>query len=415
MNTLDDHHGSAAAERLHTHRQQFPALGNKVYFNFGGQGPLPQTARLAIQQAYDYIQQEGPFSGRALDWIVAQVAETRQAIAAELSVAPDTISLTESVSVGCNIALWGIDWHSGDHLLLSDCEHPGIVAAANQLQQRFGVEVSTFPLQSTLNGGDPVAIVAEHLRPTTRLVVVSHILWNTGQVLPLKEMVQVCHTYASRPVAVLVDAAQSVGVLPLDLQDLGADFYAFTGHKWWCGPDGLGGLYVHPQACEQLHPTFIGWRGIVSNEFGTPIGWKPDGRRFEVATSAFPLCAGLRTALQLHQTWGTAMERYQRICALSQYLWQQLQSLSGLQCLRQTPPQAGLISFQIGGFSSPISNRQHHVRLVQWLEAQHLLVRLILAPHCVRACVHYFSLESECDRLVAALDEFLNSICQGSI
>lgn len=387
---------------LEQHRQNFPALGNKAYFNYGGQGPLPDPAQREIQQAYRYIQQEGPFSRWVNAWVTQQVEQTRQAIAAELKVAPATITLTDAVSTGCNIALWGLNWQPGDHLLLSDCEHPGIIAAAQQISRRFGVKVSTCPLLATLNGGDPAAVVAEHLCPTTRLVILSHIFWNTGQVLPLAKIITACRNYSSdNPIAVLVDAAQSVGVLPLDLSELDADFYAFTGHKWWCGPEGVGGLYVRPQALNLLQPTFIGWRGITTSDVGEPIGWQPDGRRFEIATAAFPLGAGLRAAISLHQQWGTAEERYQRILHLSQKLWQQLSKLAGIQCLREAPPQSGLVSFQIQGAI--------HRQLVDFLEERRIMTRLILQPNCVRACVHYLTLEPEVDELTAAIAVFLKS------
>lgn len=383
---------------LKQHRAQLPALDNKIYFNYGGQGPLPRPAQKAIQQAYDYVQQEGPFSGKVNAWVTQEVEQTRQAIADELGAPPATITLTEAVSTGCNIALWGISWQAGDHLLLSDCEHPGIVAAAQQISHRFGVETSICPLGATLNQGDPVAIVTQYLRPNTRLVILSHIFWNTGQVLPLAEIIGACRSHSTpRPMAVLVDAAQSVGVLPLNLSELDADFYAFTGHKWWCGPEGLGGLYVRPAALEHLQPTFVGWRGITTIGSGEPV-WQPDGRRFEVATSAFPLGAGLRAAIALHQQWGTAQERYQKILKLSQQLWQHLRELPGVECLRDAPPEAGLVSFQIPG--------QAHSQLVQFLEAQRIMTRLILSPNCVRACVHYFTFEAELNQLVEAIRDF---------
>lgn len=393
-------HSSPTSTGLEQHRHQFPALANKTYLNYGGQGPLPTPALAAIQAAYDYLQQNGPFSRRAIEWFMEEVEQTRRAIATELGVAAATITLTEAVSVGCNIALWGLDWQPGDHLLLSDCEHPGIVAAAQQLSRRFGVEVSTCPLMQTLNQGDPVAAILQALRPRTRLVVVSHILWNTGQVLPMAEIVAACRQFTpqERPLAILVDAAQSVGVLPLNLKALDADFYAFTGHKWWCGPEGLGGLYVRPQSLESLQPTFIGWRGITYDAQGHPTGWKPDGRRFEIATSAFPLCAGLRASLDLHHQWGTAEERYQRLRRLSSELWQRLQSLPTVHCLRTAPPEAGLVSFQLPGGA--------HRQLVEFLEARQILIRLIADPACVRACVHYLTQESELDQLVAAVRAF---------
>lgn len=384
---------------LSRHRQRFPALANKLYFNYGGQGPLPEPALSAIQSAYEQMQFLGPFTGGALTWMAEQVEQARTAIAIALQVSPLTITLTESVSTGCNIVLWGFNWQPGDHILLSDCEHPGIVATAQQLTHRFGVEVSTFPLLAALQAGNPIPTMLEQLRPQTKLMVISHILWNTGQLLPLTAMAQACRQQAAQ-VKILVDAAQSVGVLPLGLEDLGIDFYAFTGHKWWCGPDGLGGLYVRPSALPDLEPTFVGWRAIEMDSKGQPTGWKPDGRRYEVATSAFPLFGGLRDAIAIHQQWGTDQERYQRILSLSRLLWQQLQALPQVNCLLDTAPESGLVAFQIQGC-------QNHRSLVQQLENRQVMVRLIADPNCVRASVHYLTLETEIDQLVKAIAEAL--------
>ncbi len=409
------------------YRQQFPALANKAYFNYGGQGPLPEPALEAIYEAYKRVQLGGPFSGEIGAWVAQEAMLTRRAIANELAVPPETIALTEDVTVGCNIALWGIDWHPGDHLLLSDCEHPGIVASVMELQRRFNLEVSVCPLAATLNEGDAVAVIANYLQPNTRLLVISHILWNTGQVLPLAEIVKVCHEGYEPPltppdqvlneppltppyegggqeellttkkkVRVLVDAAQSVGVLPLNLIESGVDFYAFTGHKWWCGPEGLGGLYVSADALADLQPVFIGWRGIVTDANAKPIGLKPGAQRYEIATSAYPLYAGLRSAIDLQHTWGTIEERYAEICRLSKYLWERLSELSHVECLRTSAPEAGLVSFRL-------TNGMPHKKLVDLLEKQGIMVRTILNPDCVRACVHYFTTEAEIDKLVGAI------------
>ncbi len=388
----------SAPTRLERHRQQFPALANKAYFNFGGQGTLPQASLEAIQQSYEYVQRHGPFSVGVNDWIIEEANQTRLAIASELGAPVETIALTEDVTVGCNIAMWGIDWQAGDHMLLTDCEHPGIIATAQEIARRFNVEVSTCPIRATLNQGNPTAVIAQHLRPRTQLVVLSHLLWNTGQVLPVTEIVNACRSYStdSQLIKVLVDAAQSAGSLPLDLTELGADFYAFTGHKWLCGPEGLGGLYVRPDALESINPTFVGWRGIVSEKTGKPVGWKPDARRFEVATSAYPLYAGLRTAIATHQQWGTPQERYEQICQVSEYLWQRLSQLDTIRCLRTSPPQAGLVSFVL-------TNGQSHKQLVESLEQKGFMLRTILDPDCVRACVHYFTQHSEIDQLIEAI------------
>jgi L-cysteine/cystine lyase len=395
---------------IQEHRQKFPGLAHKAYFNFGGQGTMPRSALEAIINAHEYIQQVGPFSVAVNAWIAQQVASLRRAIAQELATIPATITLTENVTTGCNIVLWGIDWQRGDRLLMSDCEHPGIIAIVGEIARRFGVEVAVCPLLATLNEGNPVEVIEQHLTSNTRLVVLSHLLWNTGQVLPLAEIVAACHDYPSQqPVRVLVDAAQSVGSLPLNLPQLKVDYYAFTGHKWLCGPPGVGGLYIRQSVFEELQPTFIGWRGIDTDERGQPCQWKEDGRKFEVATSACPEYEGLRTAIATHQQWGTKQERYQRLCQLSAYLWERLAQIEGIKCLKNSPPEAGLVSFQVTkDIPGDLERRERTSRLVKSLEERGFFLRTIAHPNCIRACVHYLTLPEEIDRLVAEIKQLLH-------
>jgi L-cysteine/cystine lyase len=396
INRLDQKPQTYFMKNLHHHRSQFPALSNKIYFNYGGQGTMPQGAMDAISQSQAHIQSIGPFGSEAYSWIAPQIQASREAIASTLNVPSDTITLTGNVTIGCNIAMWGIDWHAGDHLLLSDCEHPGVIATAQEIARRFGVEVTTCPLMATLNEGDPISIIAENLRPKTRLVVLSHVLWNTGQVLPIDKIVEVCRSNNS---LLLIDAAQSVGVIPLDLTALGVDFYAFTGHKWLCGPAGVGGLYVRPETRESLHPTFIGLSGIITNNQAQPTGWQPDGRRYEVSTLPTSLYVGLKQAITIHEQWGTAQERYEQICQNSNYLWQKLSSLANVKCLKNSPPESGLVSFQV--------TNQPSFKLVQSLESENILTRTIANPNCIRVSVHYLTLESEIDQLIAAISSRL--------
>jgi L-cysteine/cystine lyase len=383
------------------HRRSFPALENKLYFNHGGQGVMAWGVLQAIAQTYIHLQNIGPFSQESNAWSMVLIQKLRNRMALELGVHPNTLTLTENVSAGCNIALWGMPWRSGDHILLSDCEHPSVVAVVQELQRRFGVRASTFNLVAALDRSNPTETLTQNLQPNTRLVVVSHVLWNTGHLLPLKALVTACQNFseARQPVRVLVDGAQSVGMLPLDLQDLGADFYAFTSHKWWCGPEGVGGLYVSPQAMEELQPTFGGWRGITQDAQGQPTGWHRDGRRYEVATSPYPLYGGLLEALNHQARWGNASQRYERIRSLSQSLWQQLQGIEGITCIHPVPPKTGLVCFTLAN-RSPQS-------LVQYLEQRHIYLRTLANPSCARACTHYLNTEGEVNQLVAAIAEFM--------
>lgn len=394
-------------QELMKHREQFSCLAGKRYFNYGGQGPMADSVIAALSNGQRTIQTKGPFSAEVYEWITEEGRLVREAIAAALGATPDTITLTENVTVGCNIPLWGLPWEAGDHILMGDCEHPGIVAAVRELCRRYEVTVSTCPLSDLLKGGNPVEIIQQGLQPKTRLVVISHILWNTGQVLPIKEIAELCHNHSANT-RLLVDAAQSVGSLPLDqpewrLSETGVDFYAFTGHKWLGGPAGLGALYTRPAVFEETVPTYIGWRGVQVNSEGKPTEWEGTGRKYEVATSDYSLWGALREAMSVQDAWGDSQARYDRICALSKRLWEGLRELAHVRCLLQdSPPPSGLVSFQLlDGEGKPDFER--HGALAKQLETERIYVRTLLSPNCLRACVHYLTLESEVDDLVARI------------
>ena len=382
-------------------RSEFPSLGDKGYFNYGGQGPLPQSAYQRILETYQFLAQTGPFSLTANRYFQSEIAQLRQTLAEEFRVAPATITLTDNVTAGCNIVLWGLPWQQGDHILMTDCEHPGVIAIVQALSQRLGLTYSTCPILATQRGSDPVAVIQGHLTPQTRLVIVSHLLWNNGQVLPLAEIIRACRDFQGEyPIQVLVDGAQAAGSLPLDFSSLPVDYYAFPGHKWFCGPAGVGGLYIHPDRLPGLAPTYVGWRSLQYSSSGEVLDWAGDGRRFEIATAAFPQYRGLQAALMVHRQAGTTEDRYHQICALSAILWQGLKMLPGIDCLSPHPPAAGLVSFQV---AAPLS----HGQIVQRLEQDRFYLRTIVAPSCIRAGCHYFTEVAEIERLLAALQRIL--------
>ena len=401
---------------LFTHRSHFPALENRTYFNYGGQGVMCGASLDAISKNFRHIEALGSFSNAAGDWMMSEYDATKVAIAQEFQVSPTTITLTENTTVGCNIALWAVDWQQGDRLLLSDCEHPGIIAGAIQIQKRFGIEIDYFPLTNTRNssaeGKDSESVVdllVQHLQPKTRMVMLSHICWNTGQVVPLKAIAKACH---DQNVLVAVDAAQSVGVLPLNLAEIEADFYAFTTHKWWCAPLGLGALYIRPEIFDAIEPVFVGWRGLTGKyptSHNPIVQWRKDGAKFEVASSTYALYEAMRIAIAHANSWGTQMQRYQRICQLSKILWERLDALPHIDCIRQLPPESGLISFKVNQelAQSAIAKKPHSL-IAKQLESEHqVLIRALPDPDCLRASVHYLTSIADIDRL-ASIFEAMN-------
>ncbi|MGK7912733.1 MAG: aminotransferase class V-fold PLP-dependent enzyme [Synechococcus sp.] len=362
---------------LNIHRQHFPALAGKSYLNFGGQGPLAQPARDAIATTYETCDRLGPFSQAAFRWLFAEQDALRQTIATFLKTSPDRIALTESTIAGMNIPLWGLDWRAGDRLLLSDAEHYGVWEIARELQTRFGIELDLCPLSTS---PDCLQTLADSLQPATRMICISHVLWNSGTILPLKSMATLCHEHN---VLVHVDAAQSAGVMPLDLPDLGVDFYAFSGHKWLCGPAGTGALYVSERGQAAIRPTYTGWCKTYAQE-GADC--------FEVSTSAYPLRLGLKAAIEVHDRLGTAAERYQQLVHISQTLWAGLQQISGVQVCNPHSPMTGLVPFTVAD--------RDPKELELALEERGIFVRSMAEPKSLRASVHYLTSEEDIDRLL---------------
>jgi L-cysteine/cystine lyase len=366
-------------------------LENRLYFNHGGQGLLPESAIEAITTAYREIQHRGPFSMEAEQWIAGHMTHTRKQLADALGCSPNTITFTESTSHSMNIPLWGLDWQAGDGLMVSDCEHPGAFLPAHAVAQRYGLEIQKFDL---LGAQHPVLAVEQALNSNTKLILLSHVLWNTGQVLPIKEITEVCR---KQGVLVLWDGAQSSGVIPAQFEEWGVDFYGSTCHKWWMGPAGIGYLYIRPETLEQIRPTYVGWRS--ASAYVEPIPWYQNGQRFEVATFPSELFFGLAQSLKLHQSFGSGEERYARILELAQQLWVGLQEIPGLETINVEAPTSGLVCWRAHALTSP----KELTCVVQALEAQKVYVRTIPKPLCFRASIHYFNEPWEIEKLLEIL------------
>ncbi|MEC7248299.1 MAG: aminotransferase class V-fold PLP-dependent enzyme [Cyanobacteriota bacterium] len=392
-------------------RDLCPALANKTYFNYGGQGPLPTPSLDAITASWTRIQELGPFTAEIWPYISKEVNSTRGQLARICGVPPHRLALSENVTTGCVLPLWGLPLKQGDQILISDCEHPGVVSACHEFARRLQLTIATLPVKH-LRGGRHgqqqtdealLSSLEEHLSPKTRLVVLSHLLWNTGQVMPIRAVAERLEQHPAHP-SLLVDAAQSVGQIPVSDAASAADIYAFTGHKWACGPEGLGDLALSERMLTEANPTIIGWRSLQDESRAIAVDPDPfhhDSRRFEVATSCVPLMAGLRRSLEVLDQEGSAEERLQRITSLSATLWNALNAIPGVTPVLDGPPPAGLVSFQISQGATQIDP----AAVVQRLGADQLWIRDLADPSCLRACTHICTTVEELERLTNAVSK----------
>jgi L-cysteine/cystine lyase len=381
-------------------RALMPALAGKTYFNYGGQGPLPSPSLEAIIATWQSLQELGPFSGAVGPLLASTVEGLRQRLARWLGVTPQRLSFTENVTSGCLLPLWGLPWQPGDSLLIGDGEHPGVVAGLQELARRHDLRLTSLPVQA-LRGGEAattsavLAALEQALTPQTRLVVLSHLLWNSGQLMPIAAVAERLAAHPRHP-WLLVDGAQSFGSVPLGAAAAVADLYACTGHKWCCGPEGLGVVALSERVLAEARPTMVGWRSLADESSGQ-ASFHRDGRRFEVATSCTPLFAGLDRSLALLEAEGSAEQRLERLRNCSGALWEGLGRLPGVRPLLEVPPPAGLVSFTVAG--------QAPEALVRRLGERALWLRSLPEPSCLRACTHITTTAEEVERLLRELQQ----------
>jgi L-cysteine/cystine lyase len=393
-----------------------PALGNKTYFNYGGQGPLPTPSLEAIEATWRRIQELGPFTTAVWPVVEGESARLRQQLAHWCGAPAHRLALTENVTMGCILPLWGLPWRAGDTLLIGDGEHDGVVAACRELARRFDLRVQPLTLQALelpaaaprASPGLPAApeqavldVLERALTADTRLVVLSHLLWKTGQRMPIAAVADRLAAHPAQP-WLLVDGAQSFGSLPVAPEAERADIYAFTGHKWCCGPEGLGAVLLSERLLEASQPTLIGWRTLRSED-QEGGGFHRDGRRFEVATSCTPLLSGLCTSLGLLEKVGSATERLKMIRERAERLWLGLQEVPGCDPLLAEPPAAGLVSFlPRRRDGSPVAPSAVAGRLGD----HNIWLRHLQGPSCLRACTHVTTTTAEVDALLETLRLF---------
>ena len=379
-------------------RQDYPALRERAYFNFGFQGALHQDVIKIVEQTIYDLQDLGASTAEAQIRSQIEFQSTRQVLAENIGTIPENIVLTENTTVSCNIILWGLDWQPGDQIILTDSENPTLLIAVESLRRRYNLKVEIIPL-TTMSDADLLDFLICHLTRKTKLLVISHVLWDSGRVLPISQIMELCGDKTK----VLVDGAQSMGMIPLNVENSSIDFYAFGGQKWLCGPEGTGGLYIRPEVRRDIKTTFAGWRGLSPELSENRPTLHEDARRFEIGSTSTALQAGLRTALRIHDEFADASWRYSHLLEMSFNLWNKLYELSQLgfpvRCLSPTAPASGLVTFEVPGFDPQ--------RLNKFLATQGIILRHIPQTNYLRACLHYLTTVNEIDELVISLKLFL--------
>jgi L-cysteine/cystine lyase len=382
------------AEKLAAVREALPALGAGIYLNTGLAGPLPAETAAAMDEVAGWQVRTGRAHADAYPALLDRMAEARGSIAAVLAADVEAIALTRATTEGLNIAAWSIDWRPGERILTTNQEHAGCLGPLIAVRDRFGLELDIVDIG---DGGDDdrtVGAIAAALRPTTRLVAVSHVLWTTGARLPVATIANLAHASGA---LMAIDGAQSVGAIPVRVDEIGADFYALSGQKWLLGPEGSGALWVAPGVFERARPSHAGWFAFERVGLDGTVDWQPDARRFETSGFYPPLLAGFaRSCGWLSMYVGLAWI-HERGTALARATADRLASIAGVTLLTPRERMATLISFRIAGWSAEAAVEELGARVFA-------ILRSIAPIDAIRISVGFFNTEAEIERFAAAVE-----------
>jgi len=362
-------------------RDEMPALETGVYCNWGAGGPSPRRVVEAGEAALEAHEYDAPTGDGMYAAALEGFEETRAAVADLLGASPTEIALTESTTDGINRVASAMSWDETDVVVRTDLEHAAGILPWQRLEREHGIDVRVLETAGGRLDLEAVKAVASE----ATLFCVSSVTWTHGTRLPIAELVEIAHEQGAQ---VLVDAVQSPGQLPVDVEEWGADFVVGAGHKWLCGPFGSGFLYVREGVESDLVPAAIGYRS-VEDATAAEYAYAPGAGRFEVGTSSPTPYAGLRAAIELIEAVG--IERIER----------RIESLTdrfkaGVADERLLSPR----EFESGLVTVTADDPE---ATVERLAGEGIVVRSLPYPDAVRISLHAFNTDGDVDTVLEAL------------
>jgi L-cysteine/cystine lyase len=352
-------------------RALFPALEHVAYLNAGTFGPVAKpTADMMIEQTRLDVAR-GRAGKTFHQAMLAARDHARSLVADLLGTTADHIAITGSTTDGCNIVLGGLDLRPSDEIVTTDSEHFGLAGPVFT----SGATIRVARVQE-LGPEEALDAIVREITPRTRLLAVSHVLWTNGvrlDVHALKERARV---------PVLVDGAQSVGAIPVDVGAL--DFYTVSGQKWLCGPEATGALYVADvDALRVVRPSYFAQESFEPGGRYVP---REGAQRLDPGSIPVASLRGLAAAIELAPEW-----RFARIGEAAAHCRDALGEVARV----VTPPeQAGLVTFEV---------RDDPDEVVARLFERGVVVRRLPGVRWVRASCGWWTNDDDVDRLVAGV------------
>jgi selenocysteine lyase/cysteine desulfurase len=367
-------------------REHFLIPAGVAYCNTGTLGASPREVVEALTEgirrietdlaAWPYEHPEGePLTG------YQQLLEVREAAGRFVNASAAEIALTQNATMGMNFLANGLDLASGDEVLSTDQEHGGGISPWRLLAKRRGVIVKELALEPALAGGpEAIAQLFESaMTPRTKVVMFSHITTGLGARLPARELCALAH---NRGALAIVDGAQAVGQIQVDVKALGCDAYVGSPHKWMMAPKGTGFMYIRRDVQDRF------WTTLASYQWDNHA----DGafRFMQFGTGSVPVVDGLMAALRFIDKLG--MHRIEQWDAnLTKRLRDGLASIRGVRVASPADPRltAAMTTFRVDGVKAKA--------LQDALWTKHVRVRAQTEERGVRLSAHMYVSPADVD------------------
>ena len=368
-------------------RSLFPVTQELAYLNHAGIAPISSRVEEAIRRYVEEATRLG--ASEYMRFYDREIERVRTRAALLLNARADEIAFVKNTTEGLGIVAAGLDWRHGDEILTCDLEYPSNVYPWWSLRDR-GVE--TVMLRGR-NGRLPLESVEEALQsPRVRMLTISSVEFGSGAQNDLEALGKLC---GDRGVLFCVDAIQSVGCFPIDVERCGIDFLSADGHKWMLSVEGCGIFFCSKRTQALVTPRVIGWRSVQNNhDFDTyHMDLQPSAGRFEEGTPNTIGIFGLGAAIDLLLEVGVSAIG-ERVLALTDRLVEGLQDRGAkLRSPRGPREASGIVSFVMPDEAPGDTVRR--------LQASRVFVTERRGG--VRASPHFYNSEDEVDQLLAAL------------
>ena len=272
---------------------------DKTYLNNASVSVMPKTSIEAMKQFLIDYSEMGPDSPESEIFIKGLWEKTRTSIAKVVKCNPDEIIITQSVTDGINIVANGMKFENDSNIIIRGGEHEHHANYFPWLKLQKKIDVRSLPVDE--NGGFEYSDLKKVLDEKTKLVALSHGLYNSGLILPVKE---IGNELQKENIPYFLDTAQTVGCIgEFDFADTGCDFMSFNGSKWLCGPMGTGVFYCKRESSDLLEPSNIGGETAETNENGE-LTYKELPDRFQAGFRNYVGLAGMESSVTFLQNLG---------------------------------------------------------------------------------------------------------------